>query len=769
MKYFNRIISVLVVLLAVGSVLAQYSLVSGSMNPVQTDDDTTILMGNEISEAEADSLLELYRRGEGLSVEQQRALLRDETKLSLLARAYGDSIVLRWAVDDNVAWDYLRKVGVTILRKDGDNPSDTIVKGFKPLTLEEMRARYPQNDSIAMAAVGMLYGKGEIRADQTKTPAGSLGSMVEMYEDRQLKMGYAFLVAEWRTDVADAMALRFADKNVKKGHTYSYSVQPTVIDTTRTVRIQFGAVLDVKNTEYNPAPYTVQVKDSIEDINCFLLSWPQGNYNSFEIERRDEGNNEWKRLTSRPYMMIANSEHPDSNSYITNMVPKPGVYEYRLFAHDAFGELVGPGPVIKAVMPDIEPPKAPEIHRISIDRRNPDDLTSDVFATIYFKKDTVEQDFVGSLPMYHNKYMGEKDWTMLSKDYIAASDTSVTVDVTGLPTGTLIMVALDTANNVGYSMPQEIRITDLKAPKPPYNLGYKANLENGTVTLSWDADDNDIDYFEILAANDTTHEFLEVNREPIRRYMFVDTLSMTVNQKYKYYKVRAIDFSTNVGPCSEVLQVIRPNLVKPEMPRIDSLWVVQRGADKGVYMRWAVANNQTVSRHVLMRRIRGQKNWQTIRVFDADSVKKNSDMIEVKDVPEFNREKKYEYAMQSFTAQNVASDMSLAYGVKFQGELYFQWPIKLFGDYDQRRGEVHIAWETEDNLPYKGDYYFCIYCKGPKDKDPHFLFSADKKERSFSDKNLLPGEEAQYYIFIQYEDGRKTSNSNVVTVKAPMK
>ena len=48
-----------------------------------------------------------------------------------------------------------------------------------------------------------------------------------------------------------------------------------------------------------------------------------------------------------------------------------------------------------------------------------------------------------------------------------------------------------------------------------------------------------------------------------------------------------------------------------------------------------------------------------------------------------------------------------------------------------------------------------------------FLMSAESTDRSFSDYLLRPGQSAEYYIQIQFEDGRSTKPSNTVKVTAP--
>ena len=83
--------------------------------------------------------------------------------------------------------------------------------------------------------------------------------------------------------------------------------------------------------------------------------------------------------------------------------------------------------------------------------------------------------------------------------------------------------------------------------------------------------------------------------------------------------------------------------------------------------------------------------------------------------------------------------------------------------------QTKIAWETETSLPYKGEWYFCVYRQGPKDKRPQFLMSVKAEDRVFQDYLLAPGQSATYYVKIKYADGRETTPSNTVTVTAPEK
>ena len=65
--------------------------------------------------------------------EEMRARQRKDfaANINVLVRTYGDSVVLRWAADDYVAWRYLNRVGVNISRVDEETRmTETLVTGL---------------------------------------------------------------------------------------------------------------------------------------------------------------------------------------------------------------------------------------------------------------------------------------------------------------------------------------------------------------------------------------------------------------------------------------------------------------------------------------------------------------------------------------------------------------------------------------------------------------------------------------------------------------
>ena len=708
---------------------------------------------------------------DSLSEPKQYGLI--QAGIHLLARSYGDSIVLRWGAEDYVTQRTLDDVGVMVVRYDyspeaSDPFCDTLVTNLRPWTLEQFEAAYAKEDSMARMAMGIMYSKSGLRPDQTKAAPGTLGSFYDIYQDQQTNQAFRMLVAEWRRDLAQNMAMRWVDTNVRPGHEYEYIVRPVEYDTTMQLIIA-PAVLSVKNERYLRPEYDIEMGDSIVSHCQVRLWWEDRGISSYEIDRRRKGETEWTRVNDLPYWNMQpitdGQELPDSlDCFYGDLVPEPGDYEYRIMGHDPFGDLTKPSPVHSVHVPDMDAPRAPELVLVEIDRQDSTDLSKQVMATFHFEKDTIEADFTGFNLLYYNERHTGKEWKTLNKELIPPTDTTYTCDVTGYSTGMVLVAAYDTAQNVSYSIPRMVQIKDVKAPSPMRNFKAEASIEDGTITLTWEPDtlDDDIEYYEVLFANDTTHSFVVLNEGKLKEPRYVDTVAMDVNQKYIYYKVRAIDYSTNQSD-DVMLQVLRPTRLKPQVAHL-----LESSADSaGIHMKWACSNEQIMDRHVLMRRLRGEEKWDTLGIFSADSIRAADNVLEYHDRPAYNRKQDYQYCVESFSCFDISSGLSLLFTITYQGPRIQQIPVRLEGAYLSESHETRLTWEINEGQAVEGDWYICIYRKGPRDDSFQFHISvpADTKERRSS--MLAPGQSEEYYIKLRFEDGRESMMSNKVSVSRP--
>lgn len=360
---------------------------------------------------------------------------RYHSHIHLLARSYGDSIVLRWAPEDYVSWQYLNTVGVNVIRYTVLDPKqarkqrpqkDTLAFRLKPATLQQWQKLYPATDSVAMIAAGALYSEGGFTQEQSRHGVGEMGALLDVHDDQQFRFGMAVLASEWRPDVAERLAMRLVDRNVKKGEKYRYIVRPAVLDTTGNLIFRTGHIEEMENKPYEPEPYNPVMGDSVVGVNNLRVWWERTErFSSFDIHRRSMGSSEWVKLNDNPYIMMTDINDMNLDNFVEDKVPGPGTYEYRISGYDAFGDYVQASSYHVGTMPDIDAPLPPKLKHIVIDRRDDKDLSNEVYAEFHFYKDTMEADFAGYKILYYKRSTDslKANWVELTPVMIPKSDT----------------------------------------------------------------------------------------------------------------------------------------------------------------------------------------------------------------------------------------------------------------------------------------------------------------------------------------------------------
>ena len=740
----------------------------------EEDKTKVTAQGHEFDNVPVDSLYDYYheldslRRAEGI-VED------DPFTIQLLARPYGDSIALRWAPSEYVPWKYLNGYGYEIWRgcvdeEDWDLDSIAYVRAWNRYKFEEV---FAANDTLAGGAVETIFGQGTA-LNNTRSHPGTAGSIMEVYEEQQNTFGFAMFIAEMRPDLAAAMGLMYVDHDVKPGKKYFYRILPHMADTVLYVS---PTDLLLTNVPYTPEPCAIELADSMTSVNSVSLFWPYSTYSAYNIERRKDGESGgWQKVNDKPYISMSidfSDEEPISVFVDEDLLP--GTYHYRLRGLDSFGNWSAPGPEHTVVVPDLVPPAPPVIKLITI-HRGDDAIT----ATIDFHKDVFEADLMGYIPFYQMAAAtpeGEElpfdetatdsvdisqGWVPLISDrLIAPRDSSVTVDVSGLTTSMVTIAAVDTAMNMTYAMPMPMRIVDLVPPEAPSNLRATVT-PGGIVQLVWSpSPSDDVQFYEVFLANDTTHQFmLAPGNQLLRDTMWIDTLSMQVNQAYKYYKVRAVDYTGNNSEFSPVYQCLRPNYTAPTECWADSIW---NDGDR-VLSRWHLSPEKDIRKYSLYRRLTKEKQWTLVKEYERSEIEGN--LFIAIDEPEPEQVQRYYYSMTATNLTGVTTGMSQAIVVFHPGQRIFNVDIKLEGAWRSDNGQTVLGWTIPEDLPLVAPFHFVIERQLEGETFFRPYRSADYDNRTYIDYRLKAGQTTKYRIKILYEDGRSTTYSNEVTVSA---
>lgn len=686
-------------------------------------------------------------------------------QLTISTRSLDDRIVVRWAPDEYVPWEMCNLFGYRLTRlwMDGDSARvDTLLDHHRPLTQEQFIERYQPTDTLAAAAMQIIYGP-KTDLEHTQARANSIGSIMEVYNEQQTAFGMAIIISERRLDVAEAMAMAYVDRDVRQGVKYQYKIESCVPDGS-TSRIRSRIEMADPLGSWHPVKLDAQLTDSILPPSTVMLFWTPTSHSAYDIERRRTGEAEWTVINGEnPYMsMLADVENDGGLNLYADGSVMPGEYEYRVCGYDLYGERSLPSDPLRVSVPDMIPPHSPRLQRIEL-RQEADSL----MAAVYFTHDTIEADLLGYMPYFSSESFFDGHMFQLSDDMLSPTDTCFVANVTGLPSGSITFAAVDTAANVSMSMPLPIHLFDRTPPSVPADIVWTIT-DDDVLTLSWPpSPEPDVMYYNVYQTNDTIHPFMQVPGPPVAEPYYVDTLYASSLQPYSYYRVSAVDFAGNVSAMSDIVTVVRPNHIAPQPCRLDSL---QHNAD-GVWLTYIASPEPDVTSFLLLRHRDDEPegDWTLIQILTPDSVRNGR--LHAEDHPEPNREHRYYYTMVTYNRVGLASDFALPTSVLHEPSRILPVTLTLEAAYRAEEDVVTLAWEVRGMTEalQEGAYFSIerMMLEPAGDGLWHNIASGQGYTRSYTDYTLLAGQRASYRITMRNRTADYSQPSPTVTILHP--
>lgn len=651
--------------------------------------------------------------------------------LRLVARATTDSVVLRWGLSSYPAWKAATRAGVIIERAEvrGDRRipqpltwTRLTTTPLRPYTMDEWKARFAPEDSLAGAAVQTLYGQS------VATSSDPFGSIVEMHMQQQNLAGFALLLADMRPDLASGLGLRFVDRDVSpgKGYMYRISTQAMVDD----LPIDTVNVLAITRTpEPHPAVTTLRAEEGEKTV---VLRWDRFEHgdrawSGYYIEQSTDGGRAFARRSELPYTAVtkdAEEERPVLE-YKINVPENYRPVLYRIRAFDAFGELSAPGVAVTAMGRDKTAPKQPAILPYEIVNETSVRLAWEV-------RDGDDTDLDGFMIA---KSMAPEGPFDLISDLLPKSARSWTdADVNTLPAHYYVVAAVDTAGNSRMSAPVLALFPDSIPPATP--TGLLATVDSsGVLHLSWTANtEPDLQGYRVFYANDPSHEFQQLTTVITLDTTFTDTLTLKTLSEEAYFKVAALDHNFNHSPFSEMLTVEKPDIVPPSAPLIRSVEI----KDDAVEITWHPSPTSDATAHVLVRRPGEGGAWVRVDSSADKTLRNYRDISAEAGVS-------YEYAVYAYDDDGLRSPLSNVVTARRGGRLRYDGVESIIGSYDAQRSAVRIEWNWTG-----GDVRFQLY-RSSGTQAAKMYRSVEAAERSFEE---APGSGTwKYAVKVLYPDG----------------
>lgn len=645
--------------------------------------------------------------------------------ITVLANIKSNEVIIRWAPPNYIAWSRGNDIGYKVIRFrvnfDGKKPVEAQQVGndtIKPLPLEAWKSKFPQNHQFAPIAAQALYGK-QFRISEQNFDAANVRTLSL---EQELRYSFALYAADMDADVADALGLRLVDKSIEKDEQYLYAIIPYDLS-----RMDTGFVfVDTRfPTEIPKAPDLE--KNEME--NQIELRWSREEYQpeftAYWIERSEDGKN-WKKLNQTPYLQATQdpTQQPDKYIYYTDTLIARNylLYKYRLIGITPFAELSEPSNILEAMGRDRTSPEPAVITSIK-------DANGNI--ELEWKLENPPSDLKGFIIGRSGSIGGQ--YEPITSDLLSPSTRKfVDRNPDRIDENYYIVFAVDTASNVSASMPAYGFLIDSIAPAKP--IGLTGTIDTlGIVTLRWPlGDDPDITGYRVYFANAENHEFSNLTPYPIQDTVFVDTISLNTLTKEIFYQIAAVDRNFNHSVRSDILKLVKPDIVPPVTPLISDYLVT----DTAVVLNIIPSSSDDVAEHILFRKGEKQTDWSEVMAFKNNS--NFSNKIVDKDVTGPNY---YLYSLQAVDSSGNKSELSPIVGVKVKQNLTGFNIDNLTASFDTQKKVVVLNWQK----PKSNFNYYVIYRKVNGGKFENYA-SLDSDKIAFTDNELIYQGEYQYGI-----------------------
>jgi len=683
-------------------------------------------------------------------------------RIALLARSYGDSIVLRWAPDNAVAWSATNRYGYTVERSfisdDGEYTTEILSpeEGLLPWSLEEMMDFFDPSDSLAAIAAEVLHG--EALAAIFMDDGGSdnfVDNLIKQSEMQDTRFAFAMQAAEFSPGVANAMALRWVDHDVKPGVIYEYVVKALTPETLVDIR-NGSTILRCMPPDSLPAPEEIDVRQHATDR--VEVAWSRGRHSAYYIERSTDGGNTFRQVNYWPYF----STRPDPRLRQSAVVEfysamleyyhvysdtiTPGItYHYRVRGIDAFSDLSEYTEVVSITPVDLDPPTPPVL--------NAAETLQDTIIRISWTKEEVEPDLAGYRIEKATSPFGP--WNALTEELLPATATKYTdLDAIHTRGGYYRVIAEDHSGNQTTTVPIRGHIHDNIPPSIPSGLTGIVYLD-GVVELFWDhSPEVDVRGYRIAYANQANHEFVQRTPTPVKENYFRDSIPVKTLTRKIYYKVLAEDYSGNRSEYTEILELTRPDVIPPVTPVLTDA----RQDTENIYIHWSPSPSDDVWMYRIFRKQQEDELWELMKILETREAEGG---IQFTDTPAPSPQP-YLYAIEAIDEAGNASELSRLVSFRMRGKAVPEIPIHFTAEFDEEARQVLLHWECDPSFSYNVTLLRAV---GDSPLLPFTTLASS--ETSYHDSRFRPGSVLTYAVRLQLEDGRQSQPSETVEITIP--
>lgn len=646
---------------------------------------------------------------------------------SVIAANHADSVVLRWAPGSAAAWERYRTAGyrverISIAKSQPGKPQRIGPDRIAPWTLEQFKSGFAREHPNAPAAAQVLYGAvaPEKRAGMERADA-----------EINLRWSIATYLADVDASVAQAMGLRYVDRDVSAGAFYYYRVI-TLSEPADTAFVAVDRTVGTYAVAQGP------LLEAEEGERRVLLKWDadaNSGFTAYWVERSADGRT-WSRLHDRPFvpMRDVNQKAVSAHTYAdTSIAANYKPYRYRVLGIDPFGNTSKEATPIIAMGRDRTAPPSPEMKGAAEEKGRMIVRWEQADAPADLRGYRVEKAMSGTTGFYP-----------MHRDLLPTNARQFTDTSTVLIMGNYYRVAaVDTAGNTSYSLGGYGSVSDSIAPLPPTDLHGRIDT-NGVVTVEWkQGKERDLLGYRVFFANQADHSFINLTPAPIASLTFTDTIPLNTLTKRIHYQVVAVDRSFNHSGFSAMLTLTKPDRVAPVAP----LFSDYRATDSTVVLSFVPSSSDDVKEHVLWRKDEASARFQEVAHFGASNMPRTWTDSDARGPAS------YTYQLAAIDSAGNRSPMTQAIEVSVRGKRATMRPTNVTATVDAQK-HVRVTWQGTTS----GVHHYIIH-RSRDGAPPIAVGSPANDVREFIDDRVPGNGSYTYSVRAARADGSLSSES----------
>jgi hypothetical protein len=656
----------------------------------------------------------------------------------ITAKAYEDSLVLRWGPNSPDFWSAANQKGYTLMKMwrlaNGEMVIDSIGL-IKPWAKEEIDESIAHDD-MALVAAQVLYG------EMDKLPE-NIYEQASLYANRH---AFALYAAERSKLAGDILGLRFVDKLVEPGEKYTY-----FINSSASTFAMSGHSVEIEN-KYIPDPVPVDFKAAPLD-SAILLTWNKEQnkqyFSSYFVERSDDGGQSFQQIHEDPLVFLDDDEFPtEFYTYSDSVGTNEKAFIYRLRGLTAFADK-SPYAEAQSQGRDLLPPAPPSFYYSEL-------LDDTLTIELKWRMASYPDDFAGFKVLLGEGTEG--DFDTISNLLPAADSVKFTYTVEKYTERLHFfkILAFDINGNAGESITRYVHYPDLVPPLPPENLVGTID-ENGILTLVWDHSlSKDVTGYWVYYGHDSSDLFVPAFDFPIDVNTFKDTIPMVSMNERIYYYVLAQDDNYNKSEIGDIIEIERPDNVPPLAPFLNH----PIATDSAIILSWTKSGSDDVIAYELLKRPYNEAaEWVVI-----DTILQDSNRVYFDTDCEF--EQQYEYSIRVQDDANLYSPNAHPFSASLLYDFNKIQVNEFTITYDEEKKLMNLDWTFNPPSRYPpgaGDYLFYLY-KSYGGEPVEALIRLDKDTVKYEDREIEQGALHNYGIMVVFDSGASSALSEVKSV-----